>query len=651
VAQTTTHGIPAGDGWQAAGPVAPTTAARLTLSPDHVRVRFTGGFWGHYQDLNRRVTIPHGMRMLVETGSLENFRRAAGVLAAGHVPDGAPAEYSMPLFRDSDVYKVLEAIGWERRHGRDEEQDRFHSEAVALARSAQRPDGYLNSYVEVVEGGRRFTNPDMGHELYCAGHMLQAAVADMRSGGDGQLAVVAGRYADLLAKEVNGELASYVPGHPEIETALVEFARAAGRPELVTVAGDLIARRGRSTLRWRSFGPAYFSDDVPFEQADSIRGHAVRALYLLAGAADTYTENGSPGLLPASVEQWEDMVSSKTYLTGGIGARHKDEAFGEAFELPPDRAYCETCAAIASIQASWRLLLITGESRFADLMERTLANGFLSGLGLDGKSFFYVNPLHARAPVDRDEWQECACCPPNIMRLLASMDHYVATATPDGVQVHQFATGELRAELPGTGPLVAEAQAGWPDSGHVSFRITQASGRSFDLAVRVPSWQTSLTVAVNGQDWPAEPGKDGYLHLRRSWAANDRVDIEFGTGVREVRPDPRVDAVRSCVAFERGPLVYCLESPDLPDGAGLDDVAVTGAAAHATTAPMEIAGHRVTSLVVPGLAYQRERGTTWPYRTRQASHDPARVALRAIPYYSWANRGPAEMRVWIPELP
>jgi hypothetical protein len=625
--------------------------ARLALRPDGVQVRLTGGFWGHYQDLNRRVTIPHGLTMLAETGSLTNLRLAADALRAGPGAAGHAADYAMPLFRDSDVYKVLEAIAWERRHGRDEAQERFHAEAVALIGAAQRPDGYVNSYVEVVEGGRRFTNPDMGHELYCAGHMMQAAVADLRTGGDGELAAIAGRYADLLVKELDGELAHYVPGHPEIETALVELGRATGRPELVTVAGELIARRGRSTLRWRSFGPAYFSDDVPFERADFVRGHAVRAMYLLAGAVDTYTENGSPGLLPAAIAQWEDMIAAKTYLTGGIGSRHKDEAFGEAFELPPDRAYCETCAAIASIHASWRLLLVTGQSGFADLMERTLANGFLAGLGLDGKSFFYVNPLHARAQVAREGWYECACCPPNIMRLLASLDHYVATTTDDGVQVHQFVTGEIRASLPGAGEVAAQVEAGWPDGGNLNFRITQATGTSWDLAVRVPAWDTGVSVSVNGKSWPAGPASDGYLHLRRPWAAGDQVHIAFGLGVRAVRPDPRVDAVRSCAAFERGPLVYCLESPDLPDGIGLDDVAVAAVSAPAATVTLEVAGRRVTSLTLPGLAFSGVRGSEWPYRARQQRPAPASVPLRAIPYYAWANRGPSEMRVWIPELP
>ncbi|MBO0774903.1 MAG: glycoside hydrolase family 127 protein [Actinobacteria bacterium] len=651
-------------------PVVPA-AARAALQPVAGGMRIRGGFWGRLQQLNRTVTIPHGMRMLEESGSLDNLRAAATVRAGSADPAGRRAsDYSLPLFRDSDVYKVLEAVAWERWRGRDDAQERFHAEASALAWAAQRPDGYLNSYVDVAGGGRRFADPAMGHELYCAGHLLQAAVADLRTGGSpprqGSLAAVAGRYADLLVKQLSGELAGFVPGHPEIEMALAEFARAADRPELVAVAAELIARRGHSTLSWRSYGPDYFSDDVPFEQADTIRGHAVRALYLICGAVDVYAEtpgDDGAGLLRAACAQWDDMVAAKTYLTGGVGARHSGESFGDPFELPPDQAYCETCAAIASVMASWRLLLITGQARFADLIERTLYNGVLAGLGLDGSSFFYVNPLHTRRATTRQRWYECACCPPNIMRLLASLDHYMATSTADGVQIHQFAAGSLRAEL-AAGTLAAEIETGCPHSGSVGIRVTESSGQPADLAVRVPSWATGLAVTVNGHPSQAGPGRDGYLHLRRRWSAGDEVAAEFGLAVQTVRPDPRVDAVRGCVAFERGPLVYCLESvdqPGLPPAASLAEVAA--GRGPVSVSELDVAGHRVSALAIPGLVVHGPGADGWPYHSQPgrlseagpppAGRPPATVAgqavLRAIPYYAWANRGPATMRVWLPE--
>ena len=428
-----------------AGPVMPVSQQQLALRPiTDGTVALTGGFWGDRQRQNREVTIPHGIRMLESSGALENLRIAAGE---------SNGEYRLPVFRDSDLYKVLEAVAWERAHGADPDQEAFFKSSVELLEAAQDPDGYINSYVQVVEKGCRFGDPAMGHELYCAGHLFQAAVADKRTaaraGGlrSAGLWPVAGRFASMLVEVLRSEQARLVEGHPEVETALVELYRTGKDRRYLELAGDLLGRRGHNSLSWRGFGPSYFQDDVPFDQARSVRGHAVRCLYLLAGAADIYTETGRKELLASSLSQWADMTSAKTYLTGGVGSRHKDEAFGDPFELPPDRAYCETCAAIASIMWNWRLLLVTGEARFAELMERTLFNGFLAGTGLDGRSFFYVNPLQARQPAARSPWYYCACCPPNVMRLMASLEHYLATASDDGVQVHQYASGRVRSEL------------------------------------------------------------------------------------------------------------------------------------------------------------------------------------------------------------
>jgi uncharacterized protein len=635
-----------------AGPVAPATLDRLALRPvGHGGVRIDGGFWGHYQALNRHTTIPHAIRMLEETGSLHNLRLAASVSAGSAVSSVSSSDYSMPLFRDSDVYKVLEAIAWERARGRDEAMERFFADTVELLRQAQHPDGYVNSYVDVVERGRRFANPAMGHELYCAGHLLQAAVADVRTAGNhSALAGIAGRYADLIVRDLPGSLAGYVPGHPEIESALAEFARATGNPELVTAAADLIARRGRATLNWHSFGPAYFQDDVPFEQADTIRGHAVRALYLLAGATDVYTETGRPGLLRAALAQWDDMVSGKTYLTGGVGSRHKDEAFGDPFELPPDQAYCETCAAIASIMWNWRMLLVTGESRFADLIERTLYNGFLSGLGLDGASFFYVNALQARTPIGRQPWYQCACCPPNIMRLLASLGHYVATVTDAGVQIHQFTGGRLGADVPGTGKLELEMATGYPYEGALRLRVLGAPAGHAELAVRVPAWAGTVSATLNGRRLTSEPGDDRYLRARRVWAAGDELYVEFPLRVRVIHPDRRIDAVRSCAALERGPLVYCVEGVDVPGADGLADIWLHRGAEPAERSGVEVAGERVAALSVPGQVGPGH-APAWPYNHGGPGLSDGQLGAReltAIPYHARANRGDTAMRVWIP---
>jgi uncharacterized protein len=633
-----------------AGPVAPVAAEQLALRP--IRdggVRIEGGFWGRYQALNRDTTIPHGMRMLEETGSLENLRIAAGTSAG---------EYSMPLFRDSDVYKVLEAIAWERAHGADAEQDRFFAATTELLARAQQPDGYLNSYIQVVQAEKRFGNPAMGHELYCGGHLLQAAVADLRTGGDrGGLAAVAIRFADLVAGPDLPD--GFVPGHPEIEMALVELYRATGSDRYLDLAARLLDRRGQRMLHSGGVGqvyePAYFQDDVPFEHAEEIRGHAVRALYLLSGATDLYLETGRPGLLRGALAQWEDMVAAKTYITGGTGSRHKREAFGDPFELPPDRAYCETCATVASVMWNWRLLLATGQARFADLIERTLYNGFLAGLGLDGKSFFYVNPLHTRGPSTRKSWYQCACCPPNVMRLLASLDHYAATTTDAGVQIHQFISGQVRTDLPAAGELALELTTGYPDEGALRLRLRRAPGGEAELAIRVPGWVSEVTATLNGRPLPAEPGGDHYLRLVRAWTQGDELVIEFPLRVRAIYPGGDIDAVRSCVAYERGPLVYCFEGLDVPGAGRLGGVSVRQGARPAEIPGADVADRHVTGLSVPGqIAAPDSPG--WPYLDQPAGPGgTGRLArdaeLRAIPYYAWANRGPSDMRVWIPERP
>jgi DUF1680 family protein len=611
-------------------------------------VEIDGGFFGARRRVNREVTIPYGMKMLEESGTLENFRIAAGT---------SRAAYRTPQFRDSDLYKVLEAIAWERAHGPDSAQESFFDSSVDMIGRAQQPDGYVNTYVQVVLEGRRFGDPAMGHELYCAGHMIQAAVADTRTraGGGGDFADIATRFAALLVDVMPGEQRQFVPGHPEIETALVELYRTNGDAQLVGLAADLIGRRGRGTLSWRNFGPSYFQDDVPFDDAMTVRGHAVRALYLLAGATDLYTETCREQLRAPILAQWGDMVSAKTYLTGGVGSRHEGESFGDRYELPPDRAYCETCASIASIMWNWRMLLVTGDAAHADLIERTLYNGFLAGLGLDGTSFFYVNPLHAREPLARQTWYECACCPPNVMRLLASLEHYVATRTEDGVQLHQYLGGAVRAGE-GAEALELALSTAYPYEGAVAIRVGAAPASGREIALRIPAWAADASCAVNGRSVDVEPDEKGYLRLRKEWSPGDEVVLELPLRPRAVAAAEEVDAARGCVAFERGPLAYCLEGIDLPPGVELRAVSVD-----ATTRPREetgfdICGDPVVALRLDGRVRARPPRPGWPYfepgqEGSDAGADTAAdgpAELRATPYYAWGNRGATTMRVWIP---
>src|SRR5690606_21110932 len=388
-------------------------------------VSLTGGFWAEWQNLNRRTTLQHGYQMLEKAGNFDNLRIAAGQ---------KEGQFRGPAFQDSDIYKWLEAVAYELMTHPDPALQRQADEVIELIAAAQQDDGYLNSYYTIVEPDRRWSDLDFGHELYCAGHLIEAAVAYTRATGTTQLLNVATRFADLIADTFNPQAREGAPGHPEIEMALVELYRETGNRRYLDLAAYFIDQRGKSEMRGLGWLKAEdHQDRVPVRQEDVVEGHAVRAMYLNAGVTDLYLETGEQALLDAMQKQWRDMVTGKMFLTGGLGSRYEGEAFGDPYELPSDQCYCETCAAIGSIFWNWRMLQVTGDSRYADVIERQLYNGMLSGLALDGKHFFYMNPLLSRGGYERQEWLGCACCPPNLMRLLASLGKYFATHDESGV--------------------------------------------------------------------------------------------------------------------------------------------------------------------------------------------------------------------------
>ena len=356
-----------------------------------------------------------------------------GEAAAGPAHAADPSNPADPLDARS---KTLEAIGWELAHGRRAELDSFAAQVTALLEEAQRPDGYLNSYFQV-SGEPRYTRMAWSHEMYCAGHLIQAAVALRRGAGDGRLLAVAVRLSDHLVREFAGQDRG-LDGHPVIETALAGLYRETGTAAYLELARQFVDQRGQGLAGDSGMGPRYLQDHLPVRASVTEVGHVVRALYLEAGVTDVATELGDRPLLDSSVRRWDDMVTATTYLTGGNGSRHAIEGFGDRFELPPDRAYNETCAGIASFHWSWRLLLATGDAKYADHMERVLYNGFGAAIATGGQRFFYVNPMQRREDhVEKDDpgrrrvWFKCACCPPNIMRLIASLEHYLATESGD----------------------------------------------------------------------------------------------------------------------------------------------------------------------------------------------------------------------------
>ena len=637
------------------GPVRLTENSRVAFRPA-TRGSISAGLWAERRRVNRDVSVPEGWDHLHDAGNFHNLELAAGMSTGQYVN-------SLP-FLDSDLYKWLEAIGWtladpELTEPAESRLREFLDLSHILLGKVQEEDGYLDSYFQVLFPGERFRQLKWGHELYCIGHLIQAAVALHRTTADARLLDVARKAADLVTRTFgteNGQVDG-VCGHPEIEMALVELFRETGERSYLATAQYFIDRRGHGLLGSDRFGAHYWQDHLPIREAPSAEGHAVRQLYLLAGVADVYTESGDDTLREAAERLWREMVATKTYLTGGVGAHHTDEAFGDPYELPNERSYCETCAAIASVMFSWRMLLITGEARYADLIERTLYNGFLGGLSLDGTKFIYANPLQVReghlaggndGDYVRKSWFHCACCPPNVMRTLASLEHYVVMSNVEEIRVHQYIPGRYTATV-GGGEATLSVTTEYPWEGQVRIVVDSAAGDEWGLGVRVPHWTDSASALVNGEPAAAEP-QDGWLTVTRRWAAGDEFVLELPLEARFTYADPRVDAARGSVALERGPLVYCLEAVDHPDQR-LDDIIVDTNTKPVAVRHVNLLGG-VTTLAVRGLQRPRLSDSWWPYSS-EASGDAASsghptVALTAVPYFAWGNRDEGAMRVWTP---
>lgn len=625
------------------GVVGPTPTARVCQRPLGLRgVTIVDGFWAHWQQRNAEVTIPDGARQLREAGNFRDLGLAARAADGEDTGSEFASEFAGAPFIDSDIYKWMEAVAWAQSMDKSSQLTRWFDEAAAAVAAAQCDDGYLNSFVQA-HRRTRFADLTFGHELYCAGHLIQAAVAAHRSTGDTVLLAVARRFADYLAATFGPGKRQGVPGHPEIETALVELFRDTGERSYLDLAAHFVEARGNDALH--SGRPTYFSDRIPVREATTVEGHAVRALYLAAGAADVAAETGDVGLLSALERQWESMTAEKMYLTGGIGSRWDGEAFGDAYELPADRAYCETCAAIGSIHFSWRLLLATGKQRYADLIERTLYNAFLAGISLDGLRYFYVNPLRVRQGAQADEprsaaagrqhWFDCACCPPNIMRLLASLNCYLATTSETGIAIHQYASASITTDWATLG-----VRTDYPMDGRITVTVQSTGPEQWELAVRIPTWAEGATASLGGDSIAVAVGE--YLRIGRSWEPGDELGLELPLTPRFTTANARVDDARGQVAIEAGALVYCVEQTDQPVNATVDDVSVRPASAR-TAGFDEILG--VARLRVDGVVRDP---SDLAYVIDQQPAQSHAVELVAIPYYAWANRELGPMRIWIP---
>ncbi|TKK86256.1 glycoside hydrolase family 127 protein [Herbidospora galbida] len=574
-------------------PVVPSGGVLTPLGVSSVRLN--PGFWA---SLPTETIIDHCHEWIGRVGWAANFT-------------GAPRRGRE--FSDSEVYKLMEAMAWTH--------DPRLDELTSVIAGAQEPDGYLNTKW----GHARYSDLEWGHELYCYGHLIQAGVAQARASGGGELFELVKRAADHVCHMfMNGR---GVCGHPEIEMALIELYRVTRAERYLEMARRFIDRRGTPALADIELGRAYFQDDVPVRKAEVFRGHVVRALYLACAVVDLAVETNDRDLLDLVERQWERTVARRTHLTGGMGSRHNGESFGEDWELPPDRAYNETCAGVASFMLSHRLLLATGNRRYADLAERTFYNVVAAGPALDGRSFFYTNPLQVRVAGEvtsgvspradgglRASWRSVSCCPTNLARTFAALPAYVATGTDAGLQIHHLTAA--RVEHDG---FAVEVDTEMPWQGAATLRVLRAPDRLRVLSLRLPTWAGGGTA-----EWS------------RVWTPGEEVSVDLRMTPRWVEPDPRIDALRGCVAVERGPLVYCAESP-------ADQPPLTRITVDTSRAP-EVVDEEIEVSACVDSAEDRP----WPYGPpARTETEPIRLRLR--PYHQWGNHGPATMRVWLPQ--
>lgn len=601
------------------------------------------GFWSERQAINLKTSLKHAFRKLEDSGNFNNLKLAIGT---------GKGEYRKPFFMDSDIHKWLEAVSYALTVGLNAELEAMADHAIDLLAAAQQEDGYLNSYFQVVEPDKKWTELAMGHELYCAGHLFEAAVAHQRATGSTRLLDIACRFADHIDDIFGPGKRNAVPGHPEIELALVELYRETGERRYLDLAGFFIGQRGYGKMTGHTpFRSGYHQDRVPVRDANIVEGHAVRQLYLLAGVADVYMETGEDALLDVCRQLWRDMTAKKMHITAGLGARHLGESFGEAYELPSDTCYCETCAAIANMMWNWRMLAITGEAKYADLLERSLYNGFLSGISLDGQRYFYVNPLLSRGGIERPAWYGCACCPPNVMRQIAMLGHYVATTNNRGLQIHQYIPTDISVNLDGDRHVKVHLETDYPWEGGVKLVIDETDGSPWEVALRIPGWCRDARLEVGGQKMDVSKQQGDYARIERTWQAGDTLLLDLSIQPRFTEPNPRVDSIRSSLAIERGPLVYCLEGLDQTTGANLWDIRIDPGKPLEEVWYGDLLGG-VMVIKAGGVLVDSSGWEDSLYRSFEAENSGRTVIdLTAIPYYAWANRGAGWMRVWIPRMP
>ena len=610
-------------------------------------VKVTDAFWGQRLKASREVTIPLAFSKCEETGRYKNFVNAA------HPSDTIKVKGFS--FDDTDVYKTIEGASYSMQTFPNKKLDKYIDSVLTIVAAAQEPDGYLYTartmnpkHPHEWSGTKRWEKEEvLSHELYNLGHMVEGAIAHYQATGKTTFLNIARKYADCAIREIgpNPGQVVVVPGHQIAEMALSKLYVVTGEKKYLDFAKFLLDKRGYTAQK-----EEYNQCQKPVLEQDEAVGHAVRAAYMYTGMADVAALTGDKGYIDAIDRIWDNIVNKKLYITGGIGATGNGEAFGANYELPNMSAYCETCAAIGNVYLNYRLFLLHGESKYYDVLERTLYNGLISGVSLDGGGFFYPNPLESIGQHQRQPWFGCACCPSNIARFIPSVPGYIYATHNNDVYVNLFMANNSELKVNGK-PVALKQTTNYPWSGDVSVEVTPKGKQDFALKIRVPGWVQGAvvpgnlysysdkkilgySVKVNGQ--PVESLLEkGYFTIHRTWVKGDRVEVHFDMEPRTVKAHPAVEADRGKVAVERGPVVYCAEWPD-------NDFSVLSVIMNKK--PEFTVDNKPDLLYGINMIHTDAQVLSYDSRGRLVAKD---VKLNMIPYYAWAHRGSGEMAVWL----
>jgi len=634
--------------------------AMLGMASDHgypidpvpfTSVHVDGGFWGQRLDASRKVTVPLAFSKCKESGRYENF-----IKAANPSEDYKVGGFS---FDDTDVYKTIEGASYLMQTYPDEAMKRYIDSVLVIVAAAQEPDGYLYTartmnpaHPHEWAGAKRWEAVEvLSHEFYNLGHMVEGAIAHYQATGQRNFLDIAIRYADCVCEAIGdgeGQIVR-VPGHQIAEMALAKLYLVTGDKKYLDQAKFFLDKRG-----YTSRTDAYSQAHKPVVEQDEAVGHAVRAAYMYAGMADVAALTGDTAYIAAIDRIWDNIVGKKLYITGGIGATSHGEAFGHNYELPNMTAYCETCAAIGNVYVNHRLFLLHGQSKYYDVLERTLYNGLIAGVSLDGGSFFYPNPLQSTGQHQRQPWFGCACCPSNICRFIPSLPGYVYAVKDRDVYVNLFMANKADLSVVGKKMTLSQSTS-YPWNGDIAITVDKNSVGKFALKIRIPGWlqnqvvpsdlysyaddaSLSYSITVNGEKAEGSLGADGYYTIDRKWKKGDRVQIHFDMEPRVVRANDLVEADRGMVAVERGPLVYCAEWPD--NDFDLSSYVINQKPAFGIVNRPDLL-YGITQITTEAQAIGRSADGKLAFKD---------VTLTLIPYYAWAHRGNGNMSVWLPQV-